>query len=60
MARKPKNPSRRLPVHHRHVLDIIKEEQNIKEFTNVHEQLLQRISSARDGLRNGSPPGRVG
>ncbi len=63
MARKPKNPknpAKRGSVHKRTVLSHIQDEQNIKDITNVHEHLLQRISSARDGLRNGSPPGRVG
>ena len=53
------NPAKRLPVHNRHVLDMIQEEFNKKELIDSHEQIMLRVSSARNGLQYGIPMGDV-
>lgn len=53
------NPAKRLPVHSRHVLDLIQEEIDIRDFTDIHEQMMLRVSSAEKALRYGAVPGRV-
>lgn len=58
--RKMLNPAKRLPVHNRHVIDIIGEEQLKKELIDIHEQIMLRMSTAEGGLRHGTPPGKVG
>lgn len=57
--RQKPNPANRKPVHSRHVLDIIKEENDIRDFVDIHEQMMLRISTAENALRFGSFPGKV-